>query len=222
MDKLDIIDKQGWRAGAPDRPPEDPALFITLTGIQTHPLATGHDNISTAIHNLLTLGLVIQTMPSPTTELAHHIAATLLNFSVRHGVPSPYQFMLQISGISSIPIPPRSHLCLLYLSHLLRINIFVFSSRAKPKSFLYPESDSSIAFFHRIDRCFGTSEYIVVAPSSRIPNLPAPLPAPPYVFTSPVGPATFRVDARKTQTRISADAVVPDIDTCKEVLTRVW
>lgn len=221
MNTLQISDVQGWKLDAPEPPPDDPGLLERLTTALAQPL--GNENITEALKSLRTLGFVLETPaenPSPSTHLAHHIASTLLNFSIHHGTPSPYEFSLQLAQ-HSINIPLRSNLLLLHLSSILRVNIFIFSSRAKPRIYR-AESLSSIAFFHRVDSFHGTSEYCVLVPSSRIPGrdrVPPP-PSPPTLQS--VEAATFRIGQRTNLQSTKKKVVSPDLQTCINALDRIW
>lgn len=221
MNTLLIEDVQRWQLYAPKPPPDDPVLLKRLTAALALPF--GNENMTEALKSLRTLGFVLETPaenPSPCTNLAHHIACTLLNFSIHHGTSSPFVFSLQLAQ-HSISIPLRSNLLFVHLSNILCINIFIFSSRAKPRAYT-ADSSSSIAFFHRVDSFHGTSEYCVIAPSSHIPGSDRVLlPAPPPTFQSPVEVATFRRGSRTNLQSTKKKVVSPDLQTCINALDRI-
>jgi hypothetical protein len=223
MDTLLIKDEQGWRLDAPEPPPDDPVLLKRLTTALALPFA--NENVTEALKSLRSHGFVLETLtenPPPCTNLAHHIACTLLNFGIHHGAPSPYQFSLQLAQ-HSIHIPLRSNLLFAHLSNILCINIFVFSSRAKPRAYTHAKSSSSITFFHRVDSFHGTSEYCVIAPSNHIPGSDRVLlPTPPPTFQSPVEVATFRRGLRTNLQSTKKKVVSPDLQTCIDALDRIW
>ncbi|KAI8348549.1 hypothetical protein B0O80DRAFT_180206 [Mortierella sp. GBAus27b] len=226
MDALTIKDEDEWQQSAPGRPPDDPTTLQRLLAATASPAAwTSYESITEALKSLLSLGFVVeqqQESPSPATELAHFITTTLLNFGLRHGSPSSFRFSLLL-GEQTLHIPSRSQLLLLHLSRLLSINIFIFSSRTKPKAYIQSGSKSSVAFFHRIDSFYNTSEFCVLAFARHVnPGLNlAPLVQAPTNFSSPIRAAVFREGPRVTQRASNTDSASPDIEVCKEALRSV-
>lgn len=91
-------------------------------------------------------------------------AERLLNYSLRHGAPCPYQFRLELPSISVL-IPTCSTFFLWHLSNLLACSIFLFSSRSKPIAFTPAAvTTCTIAFFRRINLFTSISEFLVLAP----------------------------------------------------------
>ncbi|KAF9343160.1 hypothetical protein BGX26_006176, partial [Mortierella sp. AD094] len=119
--------------------------------------------------------------------------------------------------VQTLTIPSRSKLMLRYLSDVLAVNIYLFSSRSEPIYFGNPSAASSISFFHRVDSFYGISEYLVIVPSAHIhvaKELPPPVNPPAFYSTTPV--ATFRDAKRRNQKRLRDDVPVDD-EACKRL-----
>jgi hypothetical protein len=183
-----------------------------------------NENTKKALTTLAHLGLVVQKSQAHVEDehsIAQYIASTLLNYSVNNNKPCPVNFCLKIDDIS-ITIPPKSRLLLYRLSQSLKINIFLFSSRAKVTIYKAESSIASVGFFHNIDSYFQTSEYLVLVPSrGPLPDrgLKAPSIAP---FHSNIPPAVYRHEKRSSQVekrKINQDELE---ECCDRTLKKVW
>lgn len=195
-----FTDDAQWIQGAP-QPVNDVVLDQRLQTAFADPLTwDAKENSRNALHALSQHGLVVQVLGPSNSSLPHYIANTLLNFGVINNAPCQHGFQLRVPNNNTpITIPARSHLLLYRLSALLNTNVYVFSSRAKPRRFVSPNATSSIGFYHRIDSYHQTSEYLVLAPSSHVQPVlttvaSSAAPSQPGTHASP--PATFRTTRR--------------------------
>ncbi|KAF9559817.1 hypothetical protein EC968_006474 [Mortierella alpina] len=182
-----------------------------------------NENLKKTLAGMLRHGLVVHieenSLPSadPLTSrtLAHQIAGTLLNSTIRgvHNDPKPYQSVLRLGSndaTSTILVPSRSRFSFWCLSQKLHINIYLFSTRAKPHLFRYNGSNgavASIGFLHHVDSYHGTSQYLVLGASR---TSPAPIiiqPTQSTVHHSSVPPATLRIGQPKRTTRLPVNDI---------------
>jgi hypothetical protein len=146
--------------------------------------------------------------PNHPTTLPEYITKTLLNFGLVNNAPCQHGFQLRVpSNNTPITIPAQNQLILYRISTRLNINIYIFSSRSKPRRFMSPQATCSIGFFHRIDSYQQTSEYLVLAPSNPVHPVtavtaaPAPSPPQPPTYGSPA--AVFRTQRRARKTLLT-------------------
>ncbi|KAF9080940.1 hypothetical protein BGX27_005166, partial [Mortierella sp. AM989] len=200
-----------WLEKAPEPPPYDPDVERRFALAYSHPItSSANENTTKALQNLLKFGLIAECTEG--SSLAHYIADTVLNHALykdarRDETPNedpPCEFQLHLGAEGqTIIIPPRSRLMLLQLSDMLGVKIYLFSTRSKPVCFGSPSATpSSIAFLHRIDSYYGTSEFLVIVPSSHTPvvdDLPAQMTA--STSSSNVPAAMYRTTKRGNNKR---------------------
>lgn len=103
---------------------------------------------------------------------AHNIAQTLLNYSTINNKPCPYKFSILLdnqefsdTNEENLAVPTSSRLMLNYLSQVLNINVYLFSSRSKAHLYQVDGAKGSIGFYHWIDSFNGASTFLVLAKS---------------------------------------------------------
>lgn len=222
-----VVNDQDWVDGLPPSITPTPTAYyselrLRATRALRDPLVSDcRESSDRALRALLQSGLVVETTPSQLSALPHYIAEKLLNYSLRHGAPCPYQFRLELPS-TSVLIPTSSTFFFWHLSNLLACNIFLFSSRSKPIAFTPAAATTCcIAFFHRINSFTSISEFLVLVPSRHL-ECPGPLPlpaaSPPYQNSVPR--ASFRATRRPNQRRTVADDSSLTTPVCKGILKR--
>ena len=222
MDTLmnSVEDDEEWIKAAPQGVFNDSELLRRASLALQHPLtAFQNEDYQLALKNLLQFGLVAEMslVPGTSSELSHFIAS-LLNFSINNR-PCLHSFQLQIGG-RPYSIPERSKFFFLRLSVVLRSNIFIFSSRAKPLLFSPKNATRTLALFHGINSYSSISHFIVLAASSHVPCITENQPEEPSQYTNPISPATFRLETRKYQTRSREDDSCLTKSVCKRAFSK--
>ncbi|KAF9181522.1 hypothetical protein BGZ49_004837, partial [Haplosporangium sp. Z 27] len=171
--RLEINYSPQWLEDTPSDLPSNHKLLEdrlqrAFTQLQSPPF---NENMLQALKALARFGLVIEraALAESSVPLACYLVEKLFNFSYSQGIPCKHNFSLNLvsaeSFASSIEIPARSRILFLFLSRKLKINIFLFSSRAKARCFRVEDAKYSIGVFHNIDSYRSISEYLVIAAS---------------------------------------------------------
>ncbi|KAG0301978.1 hypothetical protein BGZ98_007894 [Dissophora globulifera] len=116
----------------------------------------------------------------------------------------------------TIDVPRRAFL-LRELSAQLQLNVYIFSSRRKPKRFIAQGAQTTIVLFHSINSYLGHAEYLVLGVSDHPIKLQTSRPPPNLASHGPTefDPAKFRLSDR---VRASHQRIVLDAEICKQFL----
>lgn len=230
-----LIDVDGeWIAQAPSNFSMDIELDLRLRNAYAYKDKSYNENGKLALRNLRKFGLIVentesaQTGPNSTPiDIAHNIAATLLNYSCINQKPDRYKFnfMLDIQPLPDdapepIAVPTSSKLILLFLSQRLNINIFLFSSKSKAHLYKVKNAVASIGFFHWVDSIYGTSTFLVLAKTRLFPLVRTTDDTPPDYegeYPKPI----FRNTARGQSTGRPRYETV-NLEACLDAIEEAW
>jgi len=186
------------------RPP-NPVFLERLNAYHHDPSSSGQrENLTRSIKSLEKFGIAVDRPPQdtqkydPTLALSRFIADSLLNYSLHNkSKQCPYSFFIQPSPDSAgIKLSPRSILVLHFISILLCINVFIFSTRAAPICITPQGATHTVSFLHRIDSITTASEFLVLKASSSFTSEPSPVRTSPQPFSSEFDPAVLRTEER--------------------------
>lgn len=180
---VSVNDDDRWMDSAPTVKPGDEELSGRLITAYRQSLnSTLNENLKLTLRHLLQFGIIVEcatklpttanttatntTATTTATNISHYIAQTLLNHT---SGADAYRFTLQLAANKSLTIPSRSRYILFYLSVRLRINIILFSTRAKPHLYDVGDAQATIAFLEKTDSYYGTSEFLVLGAARTAP-----------------------------------------------------
>lgn len=190
--------------------------------------STGNENTRQALQDLFSFGLVpevtdIEKISESSIPTAQFIAKKLLNQSSEKKY-SPFQLALHMEANVDPPyisIPPRSKLALYQLSKVLRVKIYLFSSRKKSILFEHAGATSSIGLFHRIDSFLNVSEFLALVPIAQTPKVQvSPVAIEPLPYSNEIPVAAFREQNRGNNKRNILD--FPTKEVCVSALRIAW
>ncbi|KAF9572840.1 hypothetical protein EC968_009405 [Mortierella alpina] len=178
----------------------DEELARRLRAACDQPLSVAHnESPHITFLRLLEHGLVADCSSS---GIAQYIARTILNWSINHEKPSPFDFRLELGPEQSIAIPSRSRLMIWHLVRSLKITIVLLSTRRKSHVFAVERPHATIGFLHRVDSYHGTSEFLVLM-KTRTPPVSRISVDPPLALTYGVDVATIKGMADETNVKPS-------------------
>ncbi|KAG0311651.1 hypothetical protein BGZ99_009999, partial [Dissophora globulifera] len=166
------------------------------------------EHATQALEVLLKFSLVVERLPAtipPAVSPIAHVIANILNCKT----PPPQDaFTATIAkGGEAMRIQVlRRKLLLRELSALLRLEIYLFSSRSKACQFKAHDARTTVVLFHNLDSYYYTSEFLVLAASTRSIKLSPPSARHLLSFkhVAPFNTAEFRTDRRKSKRRAEA------------------
>ncbi|KAF9560849.1 hypothetical protein EC968_005983 [Mortierella alpina] len=140
-----------------------------------------HEDTHGALKVLLSHGLVVTTMSEPlsTPPLLAHQIVHILNTASSGGSMTA---TITRGSASTTFVVPRRIFMLRELAAALHVDIYIFSARAKAKLFKSTTpAAGTVVIFHAVDSYLGTSEYLLLAPTTHPipPCAPSPTPSPP-------------------------------------------
>ncbi|KAG0317131.1 hypothetical protein BGZ99_006503, partial [Dissophora globulifera] len=164
------------------------------------------EHATQALEVLVKFSLVIERHPATTPSAALPIAHVIANILNCKTPPPQDTFTATIAkgGVAMRIQVPRRKLLLRELSALLRLKIYLFSSRSKACQFKAHDARTTVVLFHNLDSYYYTSEFLVLAASTRSIKLSPPSARHLLSFkhVAPFNAAEFRTDRRKSKRSI--------------------